>query len=414
MNDTDFNASAGRQVEPTGTPVARIRGKRGRVVGRWLARVLLAFCFLVGFYCSVFPTGRATVNALSILPGVLTATQPAWQAPVAEPVTHTQTTLPSSSGTVFLGVYAPSASAPPVPGSREGMLVITGVGDNRKEPQVVNFSQTLARSGIVVMTVTTPALIADRVDASDQDAVVRAFRVLQHWPEVGATRVGMFGVSAGGGLICLAAADARIRDQVAFVALLGSYFDTTTLLETLGRRAFAVNGQLQPWHPVPVPMQALSSTIAPFLPGNDGSVLVNAFVSYPNGALTSDQLAHLAPESAAIYHLLVGDQPTRVTANMAALSPALRTMLANLSPSMVVNELHAPIYLLHDRTDQFVPVSESRAFAAALARIHHPYDYAEFGIFQHADVRADLGISQTLGDGQNLLRLLSEVTRAGS
>jgi dienelactone hydrolase len=294
------------------------------------------------------------------------------------------------------------------------MLVITGVGDNRQEPQVVNFSDTLARAGIVVMDVTTPSLLADRVDAGDRDAVVRAFETLQRWPSVAPGRVGMFGISAGGGLICLAAADQRIRDQVAFVSLLGSYFDVTTLLETLGRRAFESDGQWQPWHPVAVPLQALASTIAPALPGDDGSVLVNAFASYPAGALDADQLAQLAPESAAVYHLLAGDQPGRVGANLAAFTPALRSLLAALSPSSVVSQLRAPVYLLHDRTDQFVPVSESRAFAATLARLHHPYDFAEFGIFQHADVRSGVGLPQLLGDGQNLLRLLRKVAQVGS
>lgn len=413
MSDTDLNASAGTWMPPS-APVARSRGKRRRGVGKWLARVLLACCFLAAFYCSVFPGGRASVRALTILPDILSASQPAWQRPVVESVTHTQKTLPSASGTVFLDIYAPETGAPPVPGSLEGMLLITGVGDNRKEPQVVNLSQTLARAGIVVMDVTTPALLADRVDAGDRDAVVQAFRLLQDWPSVGARRVGMFGVSAGSALICLGAADPRIRDQVAFVALLGAYFDTTTLLEALGRRALDVDGKLQPWHPVAVPLQALSSTIAPALPGNDGTMLANAFASYPAGALTSSQLAQLAPESAAIYHLLAGDQPERVAANLATLSPTLRALLTGLSPSTVVGQLRAPVYLMHDRNDQFVPVTESREFAAALTRLHHTHDFAEFGIFQHADVRAGLGLSQLLGDGQNLFRLISEVTRAGS
>ncbi len=404
--------NAGARVSQPG---ARGAGeKRGRAVGRWLARVALALCFLAGFASSVLPAGRTAVRALAILPGLLSASLPQWQAPVVEPITHNQTTLPSASGTVFLDVYAPATGAPPVPGNREGMLVITGVGDNRQEPQVVNLLQTLARSGLVVMNVTTPALLADRVDAGDKDAVVQAFRLLQHWPGVGSARVGIFGVSAGGSLVCLAAADARIRDQVTFVALLGSFFDTTTLLETLGRRAQEVDGKLQPWQPVAVPLQALSSTIAPALPDNDGMVLVNAFASYPAGALTSDQLAQLAPQSAAIYHLLAGDQPGRVAANLAALTPALRTLLAGLSPSTVVDQLRAPIYLLHDRNDQFVPVTESREFAAALAGLHHSYDFAEFGIFQHADVRANASVSQLLGDGRSLFRLLSEVTQFGS
>ncbi|HEX7736391.1 MAG TPA: hypothetical protein VF458_16170 [Ktedonobacteraceae bacterium] len=412
MSDSDLGTGIRVQVSP-GKPVAgRRKARSGR--WRWLARGLLVLCFAGAFFCSVFPDGRAAVRALTILPDILSASHPAWQKPVVEPVTRTRETLPSASGTVFLDVYAPAAGVPPVPGSREAMLVITGVGDNREEPQVVNFLQTLARAGIVVMDVTTPALIADRVDAVDRDAVVQAFRHLQHWPSVGATRVGMFGISAGSALICLAAADSRIRDQVAFISLLGPYFDTTTLLETLGRRGQTLDGKLQPWQPVAVPLQALSSTIAPYLPAGDGAILVNAFASYPASALNAEQLAQLAPESTAIYHLLAGDQPGRVAANLAALTPQLRAALISLSPSSVVGQLRAPLYLLHDRNDQFVPVSESREFAAALARLHRVYDFAEFGIFQHADVRAGVGPFQLLGDGQNLFRLLSKVAQAGS
>lgn len=391
-------------------------GKRARWrgAGVWVARILLFLCLLAGAFCSLCPPGRTAVRALTILPGILSASQPVWQKPVAEPVVHTLRTLSTASGLVYLDVYAPSAGAPPVPGSREGMLMITGVGDNRQEPQVVNFAQTLARAGMVVMGVTTPALMDDRVDAGDREAVVEAFQILQHWPTVGAARVGMFGISAGSALICLAAADARIRAQVAFISLLGAYFDTTTLLETLGRRAQVIDGKTQPWSPVAVPLQALASTIAPALPEGDGAVLLQAFANYPAGALSSLQLAQLAPQSAALYHLLAGDQPRSVTENLAALTPDLRALLVQLSPSSVVSQLHAPVYLLHDRTDQFVPVSESQAFAAALARLHHTYDFAEFGIFQHADVRAGTGLPQLLGDGQRLFRLLSKVAQVGS
>ncbi len=406
----------GTRAKPSGLPMSASAGKRGRwrSAGVWTARCVLALCLLGGIFTALFPAGRSALKALAILPGILSASQPTWQQPIAEAVIHTRRTISTASGPVYLDVYAPSTGAPLVPGSREGMLMITGVGDNRQEPQVINFAQTLARAGIVVMGVTTPALIDDRVDAGDREAVVEAFHVLQHWPGVGAARVGMFGISAGSALICLAAADARIRDQVAFISLLGAYFDTTTLLETLGRRAQIIDGRVQPWSPVAVPLQALSSTIAPALPASDGALLIQAFASYPAGALNAQQLAQLAPQSAAAYHLLAGDQPDKVAENLAAFTPDLRRLLVQLSPSSVVAQLHAPVYLLHDRSDQFVPVSESQAFADALERLHHSYDFAKFGIFQHADVRAGTSLPQLFGDGQRLFQLLSKVAQVGS
>lgn len=395
-------------------PSGQARKRRGWHAGRWLARLLLALCLLAGFYLSVFPSGRAAVRAIDLLPAVLSATQPAWQAPIAEPVVHTQRTIASPAGPVFLDIYAPTSSAPPVPGAREGILFIPGVGDQRKDAQLINFSETLAKAGVVIMDMTTPTLIANRLDAGDERAVTQALNVLRHWPGVGADRVGLLGFSAGGPLMCFTAADPRMRDAVAFVALFGGYFDATTLLETIGRRALTENGQTQPWHPVPYPLQVLADTIAPYLPTNDGELLTSAFA--PNGkeSLSPAQIAQLTPSSAAIYHLLAGDEPARVNANLAALSPQVKALLLSLSPSSIVEKIHAPIYLLHDRSDQFVPVSESIEFAAALARLHHLYHFAEVGVFQHVEVRADLAFSQLLGDGQTLLRLLSEVMQPGS
>lgn len=402
-----------RTITRTQTEQTRARGRRSWHVGRWLARFVLLACFLAGFYLSVFPSGRALVRSLAILPGVLTAAEPSWEAPVAEPISHTQMTLQSSAGIAYLDIYAPTASAPPVPGAREGLLVIPGIGDQRKDAQLINFSQTLARSGVVVMDLTTPMLINLQLDAADEASVVQAFHVLQHWPGVGSNRVGLFGISAGGALICLAAADPHIQKQITSVTLFGSYFNVTTLLQAIGRRSLDIDGHVQPWQPVYFPMQVLADTLAPLLPANDAASLENAFG--PGGhPLTAYQLAQLTPASAAVYHLLDGDEPTRVNANLAALTPDLRALLDGLSPSQVVAEIHAPIYLLHDRSDQYVPVTESREFAAELAKLHHSYDFAEVGVFQHTEVRPDLAVSQLLGDGQNLLRLLHEVMQAGS
>ncbi len=388
--------------------------KRRFYVGRWLARVLLVLCFLAGFYLSVFPSGRALTRAFMILPGLLEAAQPAWQAPVNEPIKHVQTTVASSAGTVYLDIYAPIDGAPAIPGSREGVVVIPGVGDERQEPQLINFSETLAHAGVVVMDMTTPTLIDYRLDAGDKEAVVQAFQTLQRWPGVGSGRVGMIGFSGGGPLMCFAAIDPRLKNQVAFITLFGSYFDTLTFLRALGRRALTADGKTQSWQPVDVPMQVLANTIAPYLPGNDGALLTGAFDPGGSDRLSSDQIAQLVPSSAAAYHLLAGDEPTEVDANLAALSPAVKTLLGSLSPITIVSQLHMPIYLLHDRSDQYVPYTESRAFAAALAGLHDRYDFAEFGIFQHVEVRAGLDTGQLIGDGSNLLRLLSETIQAGS
>lgn len=392
---------------------AEIASQRGLKRRHILARAALIFIFVSGFFFSTIPPGRAATRALFILPALILASQPGLVTAGEDSVQHVRKTIQSNSGPVYLDVYEPTSPSPPIPGSREGLVFIPGVGDSRADPQLINFSQALARAGLVVMDITTPTLINYALSSDDSDAVVQAFKALSHWPGVGANRVGIIGLSASGALACFAAADPRIRDSVAFITLFGGYFNARTLLQAIGRRALDVDGHMQSWQPQYVPIQVLSDTIAPLLPPSEGPLLINALA--PGGTpFTPADLAGLSPDTVAMYHLLAGDEPNQVDRNIAALSPPIQALLENLSPSRVINQIHAPIYLLHDRNDQFVPFTQSRAFAAALTRIHHPHDFAEFGIFQHVEVRSNLNVWQVAGDSAALFRILMETMQPGS
>lgn len=368
------------------------------------ARVVLALLFIVGAFLSVVPVGRASARAALLLPALVAAAQVAPLVVAGDPVKHTRIIVPSGNGPVYLDVYAPATPVPPVPGSREGVVIIPGVGDNRNDPQLINLSESMARAGLVAMDMTTDTLINYELSPDDADAVVSAVQAMQRWPGVGANRVGILAFSAGGALVCLAATDPRIRDTLAFITLFGGYYDATTLLRDFGRRALSVDGALVPWKPNIVPLQVLANTIATTLPPDESDTLRGAFT---NGSpLTPGQLATLSPAAAAAYHLLAGDQPGGVDANLAALSPDMRQLLAALSPDAVIGRIRTPIYLLHDRNDQYVPFTESRAFAAALTGLGHPHEFVEFSIFAHVEVKSGLGVGPLLRDGISLYRVL--------
>jgi hypothetical protein len=370
----------------------------------WLARVVLLVVLLVSAFLSIIPSGRAALRGMLLVPAVL---QPNKQTPLTvsgSTVRHSTIVVSARSGPVYLDIYEPDAAAPPLPGAREGVVVIPGIGDERKDSQLINLSMSLAREGIVVMDLTTPALIARRLNPDDVDAVVQAFLALAHHPSVGVGR---------GDLGMLAAADPRIRDQLAFMMLFGGYYDATSLLRDFGRRALDVDGTLEPWTPNPVPVEALAKTIAPTLPANESKLLVGA-LSEHGTLLTAAQLASLSPDALAAYHLLAGDDPAHVDANIAALSPAMQRDLVALSPSAVLNDIHAPIYLLHDRDDTYVPFTESRAFAAALVQANHPHDFVELNIFAHVEVKYGQGIGPLVGDGARLFGILTELLERAS
>lgn len=382
--------------------------QRRRLTRRAIAaRALLVALFLAGVYCSLVPPGRAAARTALLLPALITQTVPLPLALMGEPVRHREVTVRAKSGPVFLDIYEPTSSAPAMPGAREAVLLIPGVGDNRKEPQLINLAEAMARSGLVAVSMTTPTLIAYTLAPDDADAVVQAFLAMGQAPGVDLKRSGILGFSAGGALATFAAADPRIRDTIAFITLFGGYYDVRTMLGDVGRRAQTVDGKPQAWQPNAVTLQVLANTIATDLPSFDAVRLTDAFSTDPFTPLSDLEMDDLSAPGAAAYHLLAGDAPSDVDANVAAVTQAMAPLLDGLSPSTAAPGVRTAVYLLHDRNDGFVPFTESRAFDAALTQLGKSHRYAEFGIFQHVEVRADLGIGPLLSDLASLYGIVS-------
>ena len=377
-----------------------------RRVGMYAARALLVVTLLVSAFLSLTPLGRSAVRGALLLPALIGASEPAALVIAGDPIRHTTRIIPSQDGPVYLDTWAPTTPAPLIPGAREGMLLIPGVGDNRTVPQLVNLAQSLARAGIVTMAMTTDSLLSYTLVPTTVDAVVEATLALQRYPGVGRGAVGIIGLSAGGSLGALAAADPRIRDTLAFALSFGGYYNALSLLRDIGRRALDVDGKLTPWNPDPVPVQTLANTLGEVLSPIDRALLISGYNTANGVYLPPDSVAKLSPTGQAAYHLVAGDEPDRVDANLAALSSQGESLLTALSPSAIIGRIHAPIYLLHDQSDIYVPFTESRDFAAALTRLGHPHKFVEFTIFAHVEVKRGLGFSQELHDGWALYLVL--------
>jgi acetyl esterase/lipase len=378
-------------------------------IGGWIARGLLALLFVGGLFFSLVPVGRAAARSTLLLPALITQSEPPPLVLAGDAVRHVQTAINSQDGTVYLDIYEPDTSPPSIPGGREGIVVISGVGDNRQVTQLVNLLKSMARIGLVVMLVTTQTLMNYDLAPATTDAVVQTVLKLQHYPGVNPQHVGILGFSAGGSLAALAAADPRIQRSLAFITLFGSYYDARTLLRDFGRRAEEVDGKLVPWTPNAVPVQVLTNAIADTFSNGDSTVLRSGINASTGISLSPADVSSLSPPAQAAYHLLAGDQPSRVDTNLGLLSPQAQALLRSLSPSSVVDKIRVPIYLLHDRNDVFVPFTQSRAFAAELTGLGHPYQYAEFSIFAHVEIKTGLGIAPLLQDGARLYQLLTSM-----
>lgn len=382
---------------------------------RWVARVVLVCLWGMGVFMALTPWGRSLTRSALLLPALMNGSEPAPLVLAGDAVRFRRMTVASADGPIFLDIYEPAGAVPLIPGGREAIIDVVGVGDNRDVPQLVNLSRSLAREGVVVVNVGTPALFRYQVSAHDGEAVVQAFKLLEKWPGVDARRIGIIAFSAGVTLACVGAADPQIRDQVAFVAVLGGYFDVTSLLRTIGQRAQDVDGHVQSWQPIPTPLHTLASSVSNVLTPTENRLLQKAFPEDNYGpALTEQEQAELTPGVAAFYHLLEGDEPGEVEHNLNALPPQIKVMLGQLSPMTVMEQVRAPIQLLHDRGDPSIPFSQGLEFAAALARTHHAYDFAAYSIFSHVEIKSGLSLGQWLSDGSRLFLALNSILLVGS
>ncbi len=385
-------------------------------VGQRAAQAALIILLLIGVFFSLIPLGRALTRSTLLLPALISASAPPPLVVAGNSVRFTRMTLSSSIGPVYLDIYEPATPPPPIPGGREAIIDVPGAGDNRSVPQLVNLSESLAREGIIDVNVGTPTLFNYQVSAQDGEAVVQAFELMEHWPGVDPQRIGIISFSVGDLLAFEGAADPRIRDHVAFLASLGGYVDVTTLIGTIGRRSQVVNGQVQPWQPIPTDLYVLSRTVSSLFTPTDQQLFQKAFPLTASLAppLSAKDQAQFSPEGLAFYHLLAGDEPGSVDSNLAALSPAQKALLTELSPLSMLSQIRAPVYLLQDRNDPSIPYTQGLEFAHALARLHHIYDFTAYSIFSHVQVESNLALGQLLGDGPRLLEVLTSILLVGS
>ncbi|MBE3559234.1 MAG: hypothetical protein IMW89_08420 [Ktedonobacteraceae bacterium] len=247
----------GEMFSKVGQRPQHARCSRRKVV-RYVAHLLLVVLFVAGFALSLLPWGRAFARASLLLPALVSGTESPLLVNGGEEVRHRQMTVPSQSGPVFLDIYEPAAAPPLISSARSGVLVIPGVGDNRQFPPLVNLLQALARTGLIVMNITTPTLINYDLSAQDSDAVVQAFQALAHLLGMQDHRIGLIAFSGGAILASLGAADARIRDRLAYVAISGGYFNTRSVLRAFGRRAIDIDGHTERWQPIDVPILVMT------------------------------------------------------------------------------------------------------------------------------------------------------------
>jgi hypothetical protein len=187
------------------------------------------------------------------------------------------------------------------------------------EPAVGRFLGGLASAGFVAVAPELPWVKHGEVTPSTVDALVAV---------AGASgpRVALIGASTGAGLVILAAGDSRIADRVTAVTAVAPFASHRHIVR-LGTTGYYND---KPFEAAPLVAVAAARS-----------------------------LSASAPDDPGVPALLANRDPDRFDDLFAALAPATRALVHELSPIARIGDVRAPVELACDPHDRFFPVQES-------------------------------------------------------
>ncbi len=304
-------------------------------------------------------------------------------------------TVPWRGGALRARAYQPVHSR----GTR-AILLVPGVhAAGIDEPRLVGFARDLTGMGHPVLTVELPDLTHYEITSRTTDMIEDAAGWMISRPEYAGPdgRIGMMGISFGGGLSLVAAGRPSISSRVAFAMSFGGHGDLPRTLRYLCT-GIQPDGALRPPHDyglaivllnvadqvVPsVQVEALRSAILSFLEASRLDMVDKTKAAAEFARAKSLEAA--LPEPA---HTYMGYVNAR---DVARLGPVLLPTLAarggdpSLSPSRS-SAPRCPVYLLHGTDDNVVPAIESTMVAEELRRRGLTVHLLETPLITHAEV----------------------------
>lgn len=288
------------------------------------------------------------------------------EATSEKPLVESTGTFDAGGRAVPMRTYAP-AGATDLP----GIVMVHGVHfKGIEEPRLQRFARAVAREGYVVMTPQVDELADYQVAPRSIDTVGAAAVHLR--TRLGVRKVGLMGMSFGGGVSLLAAADPRFADDVAFVVAIGAHDDLARV-----SRFFATNEIEPPFGPTR-PLHAheygatvlVYSRVEAFFPAEDVPAARHALRSWlhEDRGDARKAAAELSPAARAKVEKLFAADLGSIRDEMLAVLAREPEAMKKVSPHGNLAGLRANVYLLHGDHDSVIPATETLWLAEDVPR----------------------------------------------
>jgi len=286
---------------------------------------------------------------------------------------------------------------------RAGMVLVPGLAvAGRNDPRLVGLARTLARADFAVLIPEVPGFRSYRISVEDVEVLVGAVDKLAAVPEMKPhlpLGIGAFSFAVGPTVIT--ALDGRVSQRVDFVVGVGGYYDLRRLI------AYYTTGAHRGDSNAPTPYDkgkwifalGLSDQIPDVADRLAIQALARRAVYGHLGESDVPAPASLSRGGAALLELLTNTTPERVPLLLARLPEPLRAGITALNPAeQPMDTLGARLLLLHGRSDNVIPYTESIALAESV-----PAGRAQLFII---DGLAHVDLQPTSGDVDILLDMI--------
>jgi pimeloyl-ACP methyl ester carboxylesterase len=306
---------------------------------------------------------RARVQALAILGTTLSLPGASVLARIGRQPTPSDTSVAGIATTVVR-----PASSPPWP----ALVFMNGATpDGRSHPTVRRLAVALARAGVSVFIPDLPGVAGGELSPETLAYSVAVAEAAAGSPDAADGRVALAGVSIGGTLALLAAADARLQNRISAVACVAPFGNLAEVMRLATTGTYR-DGDRFGHHAAPPYLRlGLARSLAAMLAVTPAtSALCRELRALDPDSTSAVELPEHAfreagAEAERLYELLANTDPARFDRLYEALPVQVRSAALSLSPIHVARQLHAPVEIATAPHDRYFPIAEAQALAAA-------------------------------------------------
>lgn len=339
--------------------------------GKWPRRLLMIACAaaIILFAARLYPPFRHPVDAALLAQALFAGSKGGWLKKWTLPPERS----PASLGKLELDLYRQTAASGSAAGDVRGCVLLAhGMTDmGRRDPRLADFAKNVARLGFAVAVPELPGMRRFRPDRRDADRIAKSFTWMHNQFGRSGRRCGIFSFSFAAGPAMKAAVRSHVGPRVGYFIAVGAYLDLTAVLRhlTTGGKGNA------PAFPGGPPVRVGKWLFLRYNMGLLGLINyegeVEAIVRRKLADENADVSAFTARLPVRVRKLLslIGNRdPAKFDELLRAQPEELRVRLDGWSVRADISKTAMPIFLLHGRSDPFVPFSESVRLAERARR----------------------------------------------